>query len=135
MNFTNTTFPQNTPNMAKKLSKKERAERQSARASVEGPVVSGTAAPAAAAAPRTTRTTRKADTGPRRPLTFGRDTYIWMGIGTALVFLGMLLMAGGAMPDPETWDPDIIYSFRRTVLAPFVILGGLGVVIYAVFKK
>ncbi|MFK7931942.1 MAG: DUF3098 domain-containing protein [Saprospiraceae bacterium] len=29
----------------------------------------------------------------------------------------------------------MIYSFRRTVLAPFVILAGLVVEIYAIFKK
>ncbi|MEZ4986226.1 MAG: DUF3098 domain-containing protein [Saprospiraceae bacterium] len=48
--------------------------------------------------------------------TFTRDTYTWMGIGFALVLLGMILMGGGHMPDPNTWDENIIYGFRRTVL-------------------
>ncbi len=70
-----------------------------------------------------------------RAFTFGRDTYIWMGIGFGLVLVGMLLMMGGHMPDPNTWDESIIYSFRRTVLAPIVILAGLVVEVYAIFKK
>ncbi len=72
---------------------------------------------------------------PEQALLFGRETYIWMAGGAVLIILGLFLMSGGKMPDPNTWDPDIIYSFRRTVLAPFVILAGLGVEIYAIFKK
>jgi hypothetical protein len=39
------------------------------------------------------------------------------------------------MPSPDEWEPERIYSFRRTVLAPIVILAGLAVEIYAIFKK
>lgn len=85
------------------------------------------------AKPRTTR--RETAAQASRELTFGRDTYIWMGIGFALIVLGMLLMLGGHMPSPEVWEPDIIYSDRRTLLAPIMILAGLGVEIYAIFKK
>ncbi len=67
-------------------------------------------------------------------LIFGRENYIYMGVGAALITLGLLLMSGGSMPDPNTWDPDIIYGFRRTVLAPIVILAGIAVEIYAIFK-
>jgi len=42
-------------------------------------------------------------------------------------------MSGGAMPDSNTWDPSIIYSFRRITLAPVVILIGIGIEIYAIF--
>ena len=70
----------------------------------------------------------------KEELLFGKENYILMGLGAALITLGMLLMSGGAMPDPNTWDPDLIYSFRRTVLAPIVILVGIGVEIYAIFK-
>ena len=72
---------------------------------------------------------------PTEPLLFGKQNYILMAAGFGLFALGMILMLGGDMPDPDTWDPDIIYSFRRTVLAPFMILLGLIVEIYAIFKK
>lgn len=68
-------------------------------------------------------------------LIFNKTTYIWMGAGLALIFIGLLLMSGGKMPNPETWDENIIYSFRRTVLAPIFILAGLVVEIVAIFKR
>ncbi len=68
-------------------------------------------------------------------LVFNKTSYIWMGAGLALIFIGLLLMSGGKMPSPEIWDEDIIYSFRRTVLAPIFILAGLVVEIAAIFKR
>ncbi len=68
-------------------------------------------------------------------LLFGKQHYILMAAGIGLMFIGFLLMLGGEMPDKDTWDPDIIYSFRRTVLAPLFILIGLIVEIFAIFKK
>lgn len=68
-------------------------------------------------------------------LLFNKENYMWMAGGAVLIILGLFLMSGGKMPDPNTWDPDLIYSFRRTVLAPVVILGGLVMEIYAIFKQ
>ena len=84
-----------------------------------------------------TRSRKKASvaTVSKEPLIFGKQNYIWMGIGFGLIALGMLLMSGGAMPSPDVWDESIIYSFRRTVLAPFLMLAGLVVEVYAIFKK
>lgn len=85
-----------------------------------------------------TGATKKSGTsflGNKEELIFNKSNYIWMGIGVGAIFIGLLLMMGGAMPDPNTWDPNIIYSFRRTVLAPFVILVGLGIEVYAIFKN
>ncbi len=70
-----------------------------------------------------------------RALTFGRDTYIWMGIGFALVVLSLLLMSGGRGDDPAVFDESVIYSFRKITLAPIVMLAGLGTVVYAILKK
>ena len=71
----------------------------------------------------------------KEELIFNKSNYMWMGIGVGAILLGLLLMMGGAMPDPNTWDPNIIYSFRRTVIAPVFILVGLGIEVYAIFKK
>lgn len=67
-------------------------------------------------------------------LSFGRENYMWMLIGIALIILGFILMSGGHMPSPDVWDENIIYSTRRTLIAPIVILAGLAVEIYAIFK-
>lgn len=68
-------------------------------------------------------------------LIFGWENYKFMLIGVGFMALGMILMLGGDMPDPNVWDEDIIYSFRRTVLAPLLILIGIGVEVYAIFRK
>jgi hypothetical protein len=68
-------------------------------------------------------------------LVFGRENYKWMLIGIAIMAVGFICMAGGSMPSPDVWDESIIYSPVRTVVAPFLILAGLGVEVYALFKK
>lgn len=78
---------------------------------------------------------RKSPSQPKQELIFKRQNYMMMGLGILLIFLGMLLMSGGAMPNPDVWDEGRIYGFRRTVLAPMLILAGLVVEIYAIFKK
>ena len=57
-----------------------------------------------------------------------------MLIGLAVIAVGMVLMSGGAMPSPDVWDESLIYSHRRITLAPIVILIGLGIEVYAIFK-
>ena len=69
------------------------------------------------------------------PMLYKKQNYILMLAGVGLMFLGYLLMAGGSMPDAETWDPDLIYSTRRTLIAPILILAGLGLEVWAVFKR
>lgn len=66
---------------------------------------------------------------------FGKRNFMFMLGGIALIGLGMLLMSGGHMTDPNVWDEDVIYSTRRTLIAPIVILAGLGVQFYAIFAK
>ena len=60
---------------------------------------------------------------------------MYIGIGCGLIALGWILMMGGKMQDPTVWDESVIYSARRTVLAPIIILAGLGMQIYAIFKR
>jgi hypothetical protein len=87
-------------------------------------------------ATRSTRT-RTAATAPKvkSEMIFGRQNYIWMGIGVGLITIGLFMMAGGAMPSPDVWEPGRIYSFTRITLAPILIIAGLAVEIYAVFIR
>lgn len=84
--------------------------------------------------PTESRKGSSTSTAKAEDMIFGKDNYILMGAGLVLVIIGFLLMSGGAQPD-DSWNPDEIYSFRRTVLAPIVILAGLVVEIFAIFKK
>ncbi len=81
-----------------------------------------------------TKTATATTMGSEKELLFGRQNYILMAAGIGLIALGMILMLGGWMEDPNVWDENVIYSFRRTVLAPVVILAGLIVEVFAILK-
>src|SRR5690242_10015776 len=66
---------------------------------------------------------------------FRKENYRIMFIGLAIIALGYLLMVGGKSPDPNQFDPNEVYSWRRITLAPIVIILGLLVEIYAIMKK
>ena len=66
---------------------------------------------------------------------FGKSNYTWMLVGAALILVGMLLMAGGKSPDPNVFNADEVYSFRRITLAPILIIAGFCVEVFAIFKK
>jgi hypothetical protein len=66
---------------------------------------------------------------------FTKENFMWMGIGAAVMALGMLLMAGGKSDDPNIFNAAEVYSFRRITVAPVLILLGLGIEVYAIFKK
>ena len=90
--------------------------------------------------------TRKRPTSPKqrkrskttftsKDMLFGRENYMMMIGGLVLIVLGMILMSGGGMDDPNTWDASRIYSPVRITLAPIVILLGLIVEILAIFRR
>lgn len=66
---------------------------------------------------------------------FGKSNYTWMLIGAACIVIGMFLMSGGKSPNPDVFDANEVYSFRRITLAPIVIIIGFIIEIYAIFKK
>ncbi len=69
-----------------------------------------------------------------KPL-FGKENYTWMLIGGAVILLGIFLMSGGKNPDPNVFDKNVVYSSTRITVAPILILLGLVIEIYAIFKK
>ena len=66
---------------------------------------------------------------------FGRENYIWMIGGIIIITIGILLMVGGKSDDPNVFKNDEVYSMRRITIAPILILLGLAVEAYAIFKK
>ncbi|MDA0685728.1 MAG: DUF3098 domain-containing protein [Bacteroidetes bacterium] len=57
---------------------------------------------------------------------FTKKNYMLTGIALAVVVIGFVLMTG---------TEGDIYDFRRTTLAPIVVLAGFGLGIYAIFHK
>jgi len=66
---------------------------------------------------------------------FSKDNYIWMLAGIIVIAAGMFLMAGGASSNPAVFLKDEVYSKQRVTVAPLMILAGLVIEIYAIFKK
>ncbi|MBK0382106.1 DUF3098 domain-containing protein [Pedobacter sp. SD-b] len=56
---------------------------------------------------------------------FGKQNYQLLILSIVVVFIGFVLMSG-------TTD---IYSFRKIVLAPIVVIGGFILGFFAIFKK
>ena len=68
------------------------------------------------------------------PSLFTRQNYMWMLAGVVIMAIGMLLMSGGKNTDPAVFDTSKIYSTTRITIAPILILAGLVIEIFAIFR-
>ncbi len=66
---------------------------------------------------------------------FAKENFTWMLIGGLVIALGMFLMSGGKSADPNVFDTNEVYSTTRITIAPLMIILGLVIEIYAIFKK
>jgi len=66
---------------------------------------------------------------------FGKENYVWIIAGIAIIALGLILMAGGNSNDPNVFETKEVYSKTRITVAPILILLGLAVEIFAIFRK
>ena len=58
-----------------------------------------------------------------------------MIIGIAVMALGFLLMSGGKSEDANVFKKEEVYSTMRITVAPILILLGLGIEVFAIFRK
>jgi len=65
----------------------------------------------------------------------GKQNYFLLMIGFAIIILGFVLMIGGGTDDPNVFNSDELFSFRRITLAPIVVLFGFAFEIWAIMKK
>ncbi|MCX6290650.1 MAG: DUF3098 domain-containing protein [Bacteroidetes bacterium] len=77
---------------------------------------------------------KKEEKHPTQDFAFGKENYIIMLVGIAVIILGFACMSGGPSKDPNVFDPDI-FSFRRITLAPILVILGFIIEVYAVLKK
>ena len=66
---------------------------------------------------------------------FEKDNYLWMIGGIVIMAIGLFLMAGGKSNDPNQFHPEQVYSTTRITIAPILILAGLVIEIFAIFRK
>jgi len=66
---------------------------------------------------------------------FEKENYLWMLGGIVIMAIGLLLMVGGKSDDPNQFHPDQVYSTTRITVAPILIIAGLVVECFALFRK
>jgi len=70
----------------------------------------------------------------KREFQFNRENYKFLIIGAVAILIGFFLMVGGKSEDPAIFDPAV-FSPMRISVAPFIVLVGLGIVVYSIMKK
>ncbi|MES2773507.1 MAG: DUF3098 domain-containing protein [Bacteroidota bacterium] len=85
----------------------------------------------AAAATKVETPKLKADNSPM----FSKSNYLLMAAGAVIIIIGMMIMAGGKSSDPKVFDYNEVYSKTRITIAPILIIIGILVEVYAIFKK
>lgn len=69
------------------------------------------------------------------PSIFGKQNYVWMAAGAIAIILGMFLMSGGQSNlNPAVFDAKAVYSPVRITVAPILIIIGLVIEIFAIFR-
>ncbi|MBA4257915.1 DUF3098 domain-containing protein [Sediminibacterium sp.] len=66
---------------------------------------------------------------------FSKENFILMLVGGLVIALGMFLMSGGKSEDPNVFSNNEVYSSTRITVAPILIVLGLLIEVYAIFKK
>jgi hypothetical protein len=64
-----------------------------------------------------------------------KQNYKLIAIGFGIMVLGYILMVGGGSKNPDVFDADALFSFRRITLSTIFIVGGFVFEIYAIMKK
>ena len=70
----------------------------------------------------------------QKAMPFGRQNYIIVLIGIALLVLGFILMLGGGSSDPDVFN-EKMFDFQHITLSTILILAGFVVEIVAIFWK
>jgi hypothetical protein len=79
--------------------------------------------------------TKKDEVTNKAGFALGKKNYMLIVIGFIIIILGYLLMIGGKSKDPNIFNADEIFSFRRITLAPLMVLAGFIFEIWAIMKK
>lgn len=67
-------------------------------------------------------------------LLFDKTNYIILIVGLIVLSIGFMMLSGGKSPDPNVFDKEAVYSFRRITLAPLTIVLGFVIEIWAIMR-
>ena len=85
-------------------------------------------------AKETTKKETAEKTEDQKVMPFGKQNYIIVLIGLALIALGFILMIGGGSNDPDVFN-EKMFDFQHLTLAPVLVLAGFVVEIVAIFWR
>jgi hypothetical protein len=64
-----------------------------------------------------------------------KQNYKLIAIGFGIMAVGYILMTGGGSNNPDVFNAEALFSFRRITLSTIIIVGGFIFEIYAIMKK
>ena len=70
----------------------------------------------------------------QKVMPFGKQNYIIVLVGIALIALGFVLMIGGGSSDPNVFN-EKMFNTQRLTIAPILVLAGFVVEIVAIFWR
>ena len=70
-----------------------------------------------------------------KPMPLGKMNYILIGVAMLTIVIGFLLLSGGGSENPATEFNYEMFSTRRIVIAPLVLLLGFVIGGVAIMKK
>jgi hypothetical protein len=65
---------------------------------------------------------------------FDRTSYLLLVGSVVLILVGYFLMQGGGSDDPNVYNPEM-FNAQRLVVAPGLVLAGLGVALVALLRR
>ena len=68
-------------------------------------------------------------------MVLNKKNYLFIILGCVVVILGFVLMSGGGSENPDIFNEEELFSFRRITLAPFLVMLGYGIVLFGIMKK
>ena len=71
----------------------------------------------------------------RKKMVLNKKNYLFIILGCVVVILGFVLMSGGGSENPDIFNEEELFSFRRITLAPFLVMLGYGLVLFGIMKK
>ncbi len=77
------------------------------------------------------KNTPKTDIGFALP----KENYKYLLIGFIIIIIGFALMIGGRSDNPNIFNEEEIFSFRRITLAPIIVLLGFAFEMWAIMRK
>ena len=77
------------------------------------------------------------DTVKKDPENFAlpKENYKFLLLGFVIIVIGFTLMIGGRSENPNVFNGEEIFSFRRITLAPIIVLTGFIFEIWAIMRK